>query len=275
MRRLSGFLEQPHATLYPCVWGPDNMLLPQAKAAILNLFYETVAPSIPDIGQYVRFAVIGSGACFNWAEDGDIDIQVWVSDDSLVGQVRKIIATNLLGDTCADLGLATEDCAGLMEVQYYAKPGRGTAQENLDGQPYACYDIDTDTWLVEPFPLTPEFYGDLFQLVEPRAEEIAVEADALLAEYERDRRDYEYWSALDKVAEGFSDRVAMSQIIMEDSHAQAKAFFNQLMLMRGDAYKPGGQGIFDDRDAIWKLLEVWGIKDRLKELAHGKPGIVV
>lgn len=270
MRRESGVLDQPHPTLYPAIFGPDGQMLPQARLAFIAKFFEVVQPVIPDIRNYVRFAVIGSGACYNWDEDGDFDIQVWVSDEEALPEVRRLIVKNLLGLKASDFGLD-----GTMEIQFYAKPGRGTPEENLEGQPYACYDLDLDKWLVEPFPLTPEMYGDLFLLVEPRADEMAREADELLAEYERTRRDVEYWTALGERDAGYEERITRARVRMKLAYDAAKAYFNQMMLMRGEAYKPGGRGIFDDRDAIWKLLEVWGVKDRMKNLAHGKPGVVV
>jgi hypothetical protein len=245
-------------------------MLPEARQAFIGRFLEVVLPVYPDIRDVVRFAAIGSGASYNWDEAGDFDVQVWVANDDLVAEIRRLIVAELLDKTCEDFGLD-----GTMGVQYYAKLGRGIFEENLSGNPYACYDIDLDKWLVEPFPMTPEFYGDLFLLVTSRAEEIAQEADILLSAYERDRRDVEYWSALAAEADGYEYQVEASQANLRESWDRAKAFFHQMMLMRKRAYEPGGKGVFDDGDAIWKLLEVWGITPRLKTLAHGEPGVVV
>lgn len=278
MQREGAFLDQPHPTLYPCVWGADEKMRPEANRAFSRAVLDLLEAEWPDARQWVRFAVIGSGASYNWAEEGDIDFQVWVSEDGVLPAVRRLIVANLLHLTCADFGLATPDCPGTMGVQFYAKPGRGTEAENLAGQPYACYDVDLDRWLVEPIPLTPELYGDLFLLSLPQAEQVANEAEDLLADYDRARRDADYWVALNRLnlAESnpaFEERATAAQARMVDAHAAVKAMLRQLMGNRQQAYTETGRGIYDERDAVWKLLEVWGIADRLKHIGQGQPGV--
>lgn len=271
MQREAGFLDQPHPTLYPCVWGPDEQMRPEARERFLRALLDLAEPLWPDVRSWLRFAVIGSGASYNWAEDGDLDIQVWVADEDRLRDVRRLIVGNLLGKTCADYGLTTTDCDGAMEVQFFAKPGRGTIGENLHGQPYACYDMDLDRWLVHPIPLTPEMYGDLFALVYDRAEEVAAEAEALLARYDRARRDADYWTNLNRRGGGFEDYVAQAQARLVERHEDVKALYKQLAEQRANAYTKRGKGIYDEQDAIWKMLEVWGINPRLKNVAQGQP----
>lgn len=271
LQREAGLLDLPHERLYPCVWGGDERMRPEARDRFLSAFFSLAEPLWPDVRTWVRFAVIGSGASYNWAEDGDLDIQVWVSDESRLRDVRRLIVGNLLGKTCADYGLTTPDCSGAMEVQFFAKPGRGTPEDNLAGQPYACYDIDLDRWLVEPIPLTPDLYGDLFLLVKDRAEEVATEAEGLLAAYDRARHDADYWTTLHALTPRYEEQVDQAQRRLVERHADVKALYKQVAGERMDAYTETGKGIHDERDAIWKMLEVWGINPRLKDVAQGQP----
>lgn len=258
------FLDRPHDSLYGPVWTEDNQMRPEARDAFRDTLLDLITPQYPDAREWIRFAVIGSGASYNWDESGDIDIQVWVSDESKLADVRRAIVKNLLGTTCADLGLTDPPGDGSMEVQWYAKPGRGTPQDNMDGQPYACYDIDLDVWLVEPYPLTPEMYADQFMLVEDQAAEIATEAELLLGRFTRAESDLDYWTALVSLSPNYQSRVEAAERRLAEAKADLKAFYQQLVGARGEAYQRGGKGIHDERDAIWKLLQVWGIMDRLK-----------
>jgi hypothetical protein len=271
LQREAGFLTSPHPVLYPCVWEAGGGMRPEARDRILRTFLDLAEVQWPDVRSWVRFAVIGSGASYNWDEDGDLDVQVWVADEDRLADVRRLIVAHLLHRTCADLGLTTIDCQGRMEVQFFAKPGRGTVEENLAGQPYACYDMDLDRWLVDPIPLTPDLYGNLFLLVEPRAEEVAAEAEVILAAYDRARRDADYWVSLSALGPGFEERATRAQHRLVERHAEVKALYKQLVAGRSGAYSAEGRGIYDERDAIWKLLEVWGINPRLKNVAQGTP----
>ena len=43
---------------------------------------------------------------------------------------------------------------------------------------------------------------------------------------------------------------------------------------RAQAYGPGGEGLNDVRDTIVKVLEAWGVWQRLKALAEAEPVVV-
>lgn len=275
MQKQADFLAPAHPTLYPCVWGADEQMRPEAKAIFTKTFLDVVTPQFPDIRSQIRFWVIGSGACFNWDEDGDIDIQIWIADPDILVPVRALIGHNLYGKTCADYGLSTPDCPGRMSVQFYAKTGRGTAAENLAEEPYAAYDIDKDSWLVKPVPMTPEMYGDIFLLVEPRAQAIAAEADDALAAYERALKDSAFWSGLEAEHDDprYAQQAAQSRQVLTDRWNAVDVLYKQIFAGRQQAYTPTGLGIHDDRDAIVKLLEVWGIWERLKHVGQGSPGV--
>lgn len=264
---LSGlFLSQPHDSLYGAAWEPSDgdggwIMRPEAKVA----FTETVADLVPHAVGHMNFAVIGSGACYNWDESGDLDVQVWVDDSTILRDVRRAIVGNLVGTyTCADLGLTSPPGDGSMEVQWYAKPGLGTFEENAEGQPYACYDMQLDEWVVAPYPLTPSMYADQFIAVEGHAEEVAAEAEVLLSLYDRARASALYWSGLSATDKMYDGRSADAHVKVLSTQADVKALYDSLKANRAAAYKADGRGIHDERDSVWKLLQVWGIVARLE-----------
>lgn len=277
LQRQGAFLEPPKDRLYPCVWTEDNGLRPEARRAFESHVYGILEPTFPDAREFVRLAIIGSGACYNWSEAGDLDVQLWVADEERLPAVRRLVIDQMNGFTCADFGLATDDCDGAMEVQFYAKPGFGSPRENREGQPYACFDLGSQDegygWVVEPYPMPPEMYANQFLLVAPRAEEVAAEAEALVARYERTRRNADYWAALAALTPGYEERATEAQLAMREAHTAVREFFRQFSGDRMGAYGPEGFGIHDERDAIWKLLEVWGLTKRVKTIAQGKPGV--
>ena len=137
-----------------------------------------------------------------------MDIQMWVDidkfhqyndedidQDELLAEVRRIVQIHNF-PRFKDLGLTYEDCEGNMMIQYYPKPGTGSKEENLASKPYACYDLDNGTWLQTPIPVNPKFYGETFLILMPKAEEIAKQAEALLADYKRDILNFQFWDIL-------------------------------------------------------------------------------
>jgi hypothetical protein len=127
-----------------------------------------------------------------------MDIQMWVNieefaryndedmdQETLISEVRMIVQ-QVNFPSFKDLGLTYEDCEGNMLIQYYPKPGTGSKEENLASKPYACFDLDSATWYQKPITMKPKFYGETFLMLMPKAEQIAQQAEALLADYKRD-----------------------------------------------------------------------------------------
>jgi GNAT superfamily N-acetyltransferase len=95
------------------------------------------------------------------------------------------------------------------------------------------------------------------------------------ADYDRAVKDREFWASLAAETSGrYADRVRVAEANLVKAHAAVKALFLTVAKGRTDAYSPGGQGIHDERDALVKVLEVWGVFDRLKHIGQGRPGVV-
>jgi hypothetical protein len=274
-----GFLKDPHDELYPAAWIGLRMR-PEAKKAILDHIQNALAAEgYPDAGRFINYSVYGSGASYNWDEDGDFDMQMWVdvdaynegkskeelmTEDDLVADIRRIVQT-VNFPSFKDLGL-TQGCEGKMLVQYYAKPGKGTKEENLASKPYACFDLEKEVWYQKPTPITPEFYGEWFILLEPKAKDIAQQASAVLESLERNIVEWSFWSQMyerhhDERFKEIADKAR------EDAEADREGAHNMFLNIfkgRMEAYSPEGEGNNDERDLMEKLLEVWGIFQRLR-----------
>jgi hypothetical protein len=133
-----GFLRDPHPELYPCLFEKEHMQ-PEAQRVLKQHVLEALeATGYDDADSWIYFTIYGSGASYNWDEDGDFDIQMWVdfakyneshghaplTSDDLLADVRRVIQL-VNFPSFADLGLSTVDCEGAMLIQYYPKPGRG------------------------------------------------------------------------------------------------------------------------------------------------------
>jgi hypothetical protein len=274
-----GFLKEPHEELYPCAW-KNNKMIPKAKKAMKDHVLSYLAEQeYADADKWIYFTVYGSGASYNWDEDGDFDLQLWVdynkyknahpdSDmtaDELVADIRRNVQI-VNFPSFADLGLANKDCVGSMIIQYYAKPGEGSEEENLAQKPYACYDMETDKWLVEPKPYGPQFYGEEFILVEPKAKDIAVQAEALIGDLERNIAEWSFWSQLGNQL-NHPYYLDIANQAKENATLDKEGIHNLFLNVfkgRMDAYSEMGKGIEDERDAVEKMLEVWGTFQNLR-----------
>jgi hypothetical protein len=284
-----GFLRDPHKNLYPYLFPDGGTEMPQKvrhllKAHVLNQLDE----AFEDADNFIYFTVYGSGISYNWDEGGDLDIQMWIDiekfqqlnedkatwtmDDLLAEVRRNVQMVNF--PTVKDIGLqagnSDEEVTGEMLVQYYPKPGKGTKEENLASQPYACLDLETGEWIVKAKPFDPQFYGLHFLEVMPKATDMAIQAEALLDEYERNVLNWQFWFSLysryRNPAYQQQYQEAQRNAIMEK--AGIKTMFEGVFGGRAEAYQPGGKGIEDERDMTQKLLEVWGIFQRLKHYAR-------
>jgi hypothetical protein len=274
-----GFLKDPHDELYPAVWIGLRMR-PEARKAILDHIENALASDgYPDAGRFINYSVYGSGASYNWDEDGDFDMQMWVdidkfnegrskeelmTEDDLVADIRRIVQL-VNFPSFKDLGL-TNGCEGKMLVQYYAKPGTGSKEENLASKPYACFDLEKEVWYQKPTPITPEFYGEWFILLEPKAKDIAMQASAVLESLERNIVEWSFWSQMyDRHHdERFKEIADKAQEDAEADREGAHNMFLNIFKGRMEAYGPEGEGNNDERDLMEKLLEVWGVFQRLR-----------
>jgi hypothetical protein len=279
-----GFMKEPHSDLYPAAFGDDERMRPKANKAIkAHVLNQLAINHYEDADDWIYFTVYGSGASYNWDEDGDFDVQMWVdyeafntkhpnaafTSDDLLAEVRRVVQM-INFPSFKDLHLDTDDCEGRMLIQFYPKPGKGTEEENLASKPYACYDMETDAWLQKPRPITPTFYGEHFIMVHQKATDIAIQAEALLAELERNTINWQFWSQMysqfhnDK----YMDEAEESMRNAEAEKEGVKTLFEGVFGGRQQAYSPEGEGIEDERDIVQKLLEVWGIFQKLKHFAR-------
>jgi hypothetical protein len=278
-----GFLEEPHEDLYPCAFRGTDKISPAVAKILKDHVLESIATEYDDPDEWIYFTVYGSGISYNWNEDGDFDIQMWIDYSKFQDNDTPVTADDLLADTrrllqlvnfpsFADLGLQWGDSDGKQLVQYYGKLGTGSKEENLASNPYACYDLETGEWLVHPEPLTPQFYGEMFILVMPKAQDVAVQAEAALDDLDRNITSWQFWTGLNN--EHPDERYQAEADKAKDEAEQIREGIHNLFLGvfegRKEAYGPGGKGINDERDVVQKLLEVWGIFQKLKHYGRAK-----
>ena len=269
-----GFLGEPHDTLYPPLF-KGMKLRPEVAKILKEHALEAIAEEFENPDKFCYFTIYGSGISYNWDEKGDVDIQIWVdideytgepkTQDDLVADVRRLIAPINFASV-KELGINTQGLPGTTLIQYYAKPGTGAKEENLASKPYACYDLETNKWLVRPTPIKPDFYGDAFLKMLPEANDVANEAESLLDDFERHVLEWEFWQQLDEEEphEEYKTRANLLKDKAEQEQEGITRIFQRIFKGRADAYSPGGEGINDQRDILQKYLEIWGLFQRLK-----------
>jgi hypothetical protein len=281
-----GFLRDPRKELYPPLFrGGDEIPVDAAnkiKAHVLN----ALEAEFEDPDNFIYFTIYGSGISYNWDEAGDMDVQMWVdvekfqnlneeaatmTVDDLVAAVRRIVQP-INFPTFKDLGFVIPegDADGSMMIQYYPKPGKGTKEENLASKPYACYDLETNEWLERAKPIKPTFYGQHFLALEPKCEDIALQAEALLGELTRNVLNWQFWYSMWERFRNhdYKARFEEARAKAEQEKEGVKSLFDGIFGGRAKAYTPEGKGIEDERDMVQKMLEVWGIFQKLKHYAR-------
>lgn len=273
-----GFLGEPHKTLYPPLF-KGMKLRPEVAKIIKKHALDAIAEEFKNPDDFCYFTIYGSGISYNWDEKGDIDIQIWVdiddydgepmTQDDLVAAVRRLIAP-INFSSVKELGIDTQDEIGTTLVQYYAKPGTGSKEENLASKPYACYDLEKMKWLVRPTPIKPTFYGDAFMKMMPEANDVANEVESLCDDFERHSLEWEFWNKLNEENPNklYATRLKQLQTKAEETQTGVIRVFKRIFKGRADAYSPTGEGINDQRDILQKYLEIWGLFQRLKRDAR-------
>lgn len=273
-----GFLGEPHKTLYPPLF-KGMKLRPEVAKIIKKHALDAISEEFKNPDDFCYFTIYGSGISYNWDEKGDIDIQIWVdiddydgepmTQDDLVAAVRRLIAP-INFSSVKELGIDTQDEVGTTLVQYYAKPGTGSKDENLASKPYACYDLEKMKWLVRPTPIKPTFYGDAFIKMMPEANDVANEVESLCDDFERHSLEWEFWNKLNEENPNklYATRLKQLQTKAEETQAGVIRVFKRIFKGRADAYSPTGEGINDQRDVLQKYLEIWGLFQRLKRDAR-------
>jgi hypothetical protein len=127
-------------------------------------------------------------------------------------------------------------------------------------------DLEKEVWYQKPTPITPEFYGEWFILLEPKAKDIATQASAVLESLERNIVEWSFWSQMyDRHHdERFKEIADKAQEDAEADREGAHNMFLNIFKGRMEAYGPEGEGNNDERDLMEKLLEVWGVFQRLR-----------
>jgi hypothetical protein len=278
-----GFLNDPHKELYPAAFDGMKMRHETVEKIKSYVLQAVQVGTEANADAWIYFTVYGSGASYNWDETGDFDVQMWVdidgynehhindplTSDELLSMVRRAVQS-VNFPSFAELGLNTPDCEGKMLIQYYAKPGKGTKEENLASKPYACYDMETSVWLQRPEPFTPEFYGESFLRVENKSRDIADQADQLISQFQRNILSWQFWTQLFSKYRNKEYRKAADDAKTNATIEQqgVQTLFEGVFGGRQKAYSEEGEGYKDERDLTQKMLEVWGVFQKLKHYAR-------
>lgn len=258
------FDAKPHGTLYPPVFYKEDMR-PEVRGGLTQHIRNILGTVAPYPEEWSRLWVIGSGASYNWSESGDLDVQIWISPTKAPSIDPRVFLTDVRaalephrGQSLDDIGLG-----GAMTLQLFAKLGEGTKQENLDEKPYAAYDLDNGEWAVFPEIMSNAWYADRFEEAELEATKIAEQAEDVLSRINQCQDALQFW--IDAAADDprYEDRVQEYITKLTKAQVEAAALYDGLVHERQKAYKPGGSGLDDPRDSVFKVLEMWGVKERL------------
>lgn len=252
------YFAKPQPTLDPRLFEGDH-LRNEIRNALLDrvyLFWRT-RYSAPESWSTVWLA--GSALTRQWDSSvrGDLDTLIGVNH-------QRFIAANRMYQ-----GLSPEDMAKQFnsefreninmdnwrgfEVTFYVNPG---ASDIRMINPYAAYNLTTDSWTVKPLDLpedwdpTSHFSKDWWDAVR-REEALATD---LLDQYDR----------FGEMASGRGPQARSAQALQAAAEKQAIALFDAIHEQRRIAFSPGGKGYMDFHNFRWQALKHSGVISRLR-----------
>jgi hypothetical protein len=228
--------------LDPRIFEGDRM-----KAMVRDAVLSTLAgfwnPRYPNWHQWANVYLAGSAASYWWDSDTDLDILIGIDIEGLrqdrpqnVGVSEADICAHLDHELKTELDPLTTSFLGQFIATFFVNPSSYDIREI---QPYAAYDITSDSWAVHP-PLLPPDWGPRYF---PES----------------------WWHEVLDLSERIEDIMEMPE---PERTQLGVALFDDLHTERNKAYSPLGRGWTDWGNFAWQALSQLHQLQRLYRLKH-------
>lgn len=271
----SSYFSDPTDDLDPRLFAPGtDVLLPPVRAWILDRIYRFWSAHYAHPQWWSTVWIAGSGITHQWSAGrevsgpGDLDVLVGVdwqtffqsnpdrrgqSDDAMAAFMNEELHQQLW-PSCANAVLPGGGAP--FEVTFYVNP---TATDIRTINPYAAYNVTTNTWTVRPPVLgahpnldVPADWMDKVNFEAGRARELG---DRFVALRERLRVNTDPAAQINALT-------AMHEVL-----GTAGQLFSQIHSRRKIAFSPGGEGYRDFNNWSWQFLKQQGASQQLHQLA--------
>lgn len=270
----SGYFSQPSMILDPQLF-EGTTLKPYVREGILDLFYSYMSTRYHNVHDWTRVWIAGSGISYQWAADrgnGDLDVLFGIdytrfvdSNPQFSGLDRFDIAYIMDDDLRKNLWPKTSHIKfdrgdeRHYEVTFFLNYGVEALESGiLSINPYAAYDLTSDTWLKEP---ENNPVKDVPKEYEDQAAANAMEAHELKRYYDMHRQ-----TLSGEVPH--SPRWHNAMAGLKNVASQAQALYDQIHSNRKQAFSAQGEGYHDFYNYQWQAAKRDGIVDILRQIAE-------
>jgi hypothetical protein len=268
----SGYFSEPSQTLDPHLFTGDR-LKPEVRLWLLQTLHTYLDSRWHQAASWANAWLAGSGISHQWAGargNGDLDVLLGVDwprfrqlNPGYEGLADRELATLINNQMKTELWprtALTRFGNQSYEVTFFINLNSSDIR-NI--QPYAAYNLPTDTWTVRP-PKLPQRPASMY----PAAWKQRITSDLRLATQIIDR----YNRAVDQAGAAapntgaWTNAMAMSRLAAD----QATALYDDIHLGRRAAFGEMGDGYADWHNYRWQSLKANGVVNALRDLAQNR-----
>ncbi len=256
----SGYFSRPSLELDPNLFDGTH-LKPAVRAWLVNTLYGFWDRKYRNARIWSTIWLAGSGISYQWAADrsnGDLDVLVGVNWPQFAASnpAYRSLTPQQAADHI-DLVLKTELWPRTAHTHFNGQTYEVTYYVNATGSdirtinPYAAYNLTTDTWTVRP-PALPTNPARLY----PKAYSTAIAGESRTVSDLVDR-----YNALSRTLHRTRPGTPGHATATAQLHhvtAQAGAMFDDIHLGRRAAFRPGGSGYGDWNNYRWQAHKAAG-----------------
>jgi len=259
----TSYFSEPSSELDPKLF-QEEQLLPWVRNGVLSMLFDYLGKNYTAPNTWTHVWLAGSGVSYQWAaarQPGDLDCLIGIdyikfrqSNQEFAGYSDKEIARTFNEGFSAELMPNTRNWEGY-ELTYYVNP----QSDIRDINPYAAYDLTTDSWTVKPDVNPQPPYS--------RAWEQRIIRDEANAKDLINR----YSSALSEVRNATNPAHRRNaETKMQLAAEQAIAHFDDIHGGRKIAFSAVGSGYSDFNNYRWQAGKRSGVIQALKTIKDHK-----
>lgn len=256
----TSYFSEPSETLDPKLFSDSETLAPWVREGILSILFDYLAQRYNQPNKWVHVWLAGSGVSYQWEaarEPGDLDCLVGIdyvsfrsANPSMAGMSDSEIAAMFNEDFHKDIMPKTSNWEGY-ELTFYVNPQ--TDIRNIN--PYAAYDLISDSWTVKPSKNVSPPYSRMW--------DAKVQKDFDMGKAFLDR----YSSALTEIKSQPNPAYRLNaETKMKEALNQGIALYDEIHAGRKLAFSKIGAGYADFNNYRWQAGKRSGIVPALRSL---------
>jgi hypothetical protein len=260
----TSYFSSPSLTLDPTLFAHSDSesLAPWVRDGVLNILFDYLGTHYNQPHKWTTVWLAGSGVSYQWEasrEPGDLDCLVGIDyvsfrqlNPNFVGMSDSEIASTFNDDFSKDLMPSTSNWHGY-ELTFYVN----TQSDIKNINPYAAYNLTTDSWTVKPAPDAAPPYSRMW--------DSKVQRDVEMGKTVLNR----YSEALQEIKSTSNPAYRTNaESKIKNAIAQGVALYDDMHAGRKLAFSRTGAGYADYNNYRWQAGKKSGIVPALRSMKN-------